>query len=188
MVKKIVLMIADITTVAADVIVNSANQCMLAGSGLCGAIHKKAGEELSEACKALNKQNRTYPVGTALVTPAGKLPARHVIHAVGSKWFESDDKKAELLRTYSNVLSVAEGLNAKILSIPTISTGIHKYSEQFAAEVVMGLLVKELPNYTSLETILIACGNVSNALAYKKAIIENEGAAVLIVDLIPDLD
>lgn len=184
--KKIILLLADITSIAVDAIVNSANKSMLAGSGLCGAIHRKAGEELTEACKALYQEQRAYEVGTALVTPAGKLPAQYVIHAVGPKWYEAKDKEQELLEVYANILDVADSqLQIKTLSIPTISTGIHKYPAQFAAEAVIRYLTKKLPECKHLKSVIIACGNRENAQAYQKVITDFPDDRIQPVDLIP---
>lgn len=184
--KNIILACADITSIAVDAMVNSANKSMLAGSGLCGTIHRKAGEELTQMCEYFYQQKRAYEVGTALVTPAGKLSAQHVIHAVGPKWHEAENKEQELLKVYASIIESAdELLQVKTLSIPTISTGIHKYPAKFAAEAVLPYLVEKLPECKSLESVIIACGNRENALAYQEVAAQLPKGEVQVIDLIP---
>ena len=184
--KNIILACADITTIAVDAMVNSANKSMLAGSGLCGVIHKKAGEELTQDCEYLYQQKRAYEIGTALVTPAGKLPAQHVIHAVGPKWYETENKEQELLKVYANIFEVAdELLQVKTLSIPTLSTGIHKYPAKFAAGVVLPYLIEKLSACKNLESVIIACGNHENALAYQEVAAQLSKGEVQVINLMP---
>lgn len=126
--KSLSLLLADLTSVAVDAMVNPANESLLPGSGLCGVIHKKGGTELTAACKALFQQQRTRPVGYAIATTAGDLPARHVIHAVSPKWHEHQNDPAVPLReTWRNILHCADSVQAQTLSVPAFSTGMHKY-------------------------------------------------------------
>jgi len=147
---------------------------------------QKTGEELTQACEYFYQQKRAYEVGTALVTPAGKLPAQHVIHAVGPKWYETENKEQALLKVYANILEVAgELLQIKTLSIPTLSTGVHKYPAKFAAGVVLPYLIEKLSVCKNLERVIIACGNHENALAYQEAAAQLPKGEVQVIDLIP---
>jgi O-acetyl-ADP-ribose deacetylase (regulator of RNase III) len=109
-----------------------------------------------------------------------------VIHAVGPKWYEAENKKQALLKVYANILEVAdELLQVKTLSIPTISTGIHKYPAKFAAEVVLPYLVEKLSACKNLERIIIVCGNHENALAYQEVAAQLPKGEVQVIDLMP---
>lgn len=185
-IQKIVLLLADITRLSVDAIVNPANASMLSGGGLCGVIHKVGGEELSAACKLLYEENKQYAVGSALVTVAGKLPCRYVIHAVGPKWHEHEDKAVPLIATYQGILQRADELQITSLSIPAIATGIHKYPAEFAARVVLEFLVEAMPNYKHLKSILIVCANKENAGAYSKTYQESATNSVQLIDLLPN--
>lgn len=166
---------------------NSANASMLSGGGLCGAIHKAGGEELVTACNQLYRENKKHLVGSALVTVAGKLPCRYVIHAVGPKWHEHEDKAAPLIATYQSILQRADELKVTSLSIPAISTGIHKYPAELAAKIALEYLIEAMPNYMHLRNILIVCANKENTLAYKQAHQDLVKSEVQLIDLIPNL-
>ena len=124
----------DITRQSVDAIVNSANPSLLAGGGVCGAIHKAAGHELETACKLIGRCS----VGYAVVTPAFGLPAKFVIHAVGPRWLDGNRGEPELLeRCYESIFSLAAEKDLQSLAIPSISTGIYHYPLNAAAEIAI---------------------------------------------------
>ena len=124
----------DITLQQVDAIVNSANPSLLAGGGVCGAIHKVAGHELETACKLIGRCS----VGCAVVTPAFGLPAKFVIHAVGPRWLDGNRGEPELLeRCYESIFSLAAEKDLRSLAIPSISTGIYHYPLDAAAEIAI---------------------------------------------------
>lgn len=186
--KNIILAYADITSTAVDAMVNSANKSMLMGSGLCRIIHKKGGDVLTQACKELHQANKAYPTGTALATPAGNLPAKYVIHAVAPKWYEHEDKDAPLIDVYQNILTLADSLKVKVLSLPALATGIHKYPFEVSADVALRFLVECLPECLHVEQVILMCGSKDCAVAYKEAAQSLKQGSELIVDLIPELD
>ncbi len=125
---------ADITTLAVDAIVNAANNSLLGGGGVDGAIHRAAGPELLAACRAL----QGCVTGEAKVTPGFRLPARHVIHTVGPVWQGGDVGEAELLgRCYANALAVAEALAVRSIAFPAISTGVYGFPKMPATRIAV---------------------------------------------------
>lgn len=134
LVRYITVVIGDIAQFSTDAIVNSANPSLLAGSGVSGAIHRAAGPELELACRAIG----SCAVGDAVVTPAFKLPAKWVIHAVGPRWLGGTRGEETLLfRCYESIYSAATALGACNLTIPSISTGIYHFPLKLAAPIAI---------------------------------------------------
>lgn len=128
------IVVADITTLQVHAIVNAANERLRGGGGVDGAIHRAAGPELLEACK----QYPSCPTGEVRVTPGFRLPAKHVIHAVGPMWRGGNDREDELLAgVYRNALAAAEGLGAESIAFPAISTGIYGFPRERAAKIAV---------------------------------------------------
>lgn len=141
---------ADITTLAVDVIVNAANQTLLGGGGVDGAIHRAAGPELKAYCRQLGG----CPTGEAKISPGFKLPARWVIHTVGPVWQGGGRNEAALLAScYRNSLELAVGHQARTIAFPGISTGVYGYPKEEAA----GIAVSVIRDYESWFSEIIAC-------------------------------
>jgi O-acetyl-ADP-ribose deacetylase (regulator of RNase III) len=130
----------DITTQAVDAIVNAANASLLGGGGVDGAIHRAGGPEILAACREIRATAYPdgLPVGEAVATTAGRLPARWVIHTVGPVYGRDADPPGRLAACHASCLRVADELGARTLAFPAISTGAYGYPLDEAAEVALG--------------------------------------------------
>jgi O-acetyl-ADP-ribose deacetylase (regulator of RNase III) len=132
-----------------DAIVNAANPQLLAGGGVCGAIHRAAGPEL-EACAL---KLGPVAVGDAIITPGFRLPNRWVIHVVGPRYFTDPDPPALLARAVSNVLVLADAYRVKRIALPAVSTGIYGYPIEQAGPILAGTARSIAPTLTHVDEI-----------------------------------
>jgi O-acetyl-ADP-ribose deacetylase (regulator of RNase III) len=153
--------VADITAEEVDAVVNAANASLLGGGGVDGAIHRAAGPELLDACRALGG----CPTGEAKATPAFGLPARWVIHTVGPVWRGGAAGEAELLAScYRRSLEVADQLGARSVAFPAISTGVYGYPADQAAAIAVET-IRSVAATTSVELVtLVAFDDRTRAL------------------------
>jgi O-acetyl-ADP-ribose deacetylase (regulator of RNase III) len=136
----ITFVVGDLTEQHVDAIVNAANEALVAGAGVCGAIRRAGGEEIFDECARLGG----CATGDAKATGAGRLPARYVIHAVGPVWRGGSHDEAELLASaHRRALEVADELGCRTIAFPAISTGIYGYLPELAAPVAVSA-VREL--------------------------------------------
>ncbi|MEU5843100.1 O-acetyl-ADP-ribose deacetylase [Rhodococcus sp. NPDC047139] len=144
----------DITTIAVDAIVNAANSSLLGGGGVDGAIHRSGGPEILEACRELRASTLPHGLepGRAVATPAGRLPARWVIHTVGPVWSAHEDRSPVLRSAYRNSLLVAQDLGARTVSFPLLSAGIYGWPLDDAA-VQAVTTIRETD--TAVETVVL---------------------------------
>lgn len=150
----LIAMMADITTLDVDSIVNAANSSLLGGGGVDGAIHKVAGHQLLEACRRLGG----CETGEAKITPGFNLSARYVIHTVGPVWNSGQHGEAELLANcYRNSLQLAEENSVKSIAFPSISTGIYGYPIEEAAKVAIETVKSMEPDLKSVEEVIFCC-------------------------------
>jgi O-acetyl-ADP-ribose deacetylase len=138
-VPRIELVEGDITHERADAIVNAANSTLLGGGGVDGAIHRRGGGAILEACRDLRRERYPtgLPVGEAVATTAGELPARWVIHTVGPIYRRERDPAKLLARCHRACLRVADELGAATVAFPAISTGAYGYPVREAAAVAI---------------------------------------------------
>ena len=138
---RIVLTQGDITTIQADAIVNAANSSLMGGGGVDGAIHKKGGPQILEACKTWVDANGQLPTGEAMLTSGGNLPAANVIHTVGPVYQGgTQGEYVKLERAYASSLAVAVEHGLKTIAFPSISTGAYRFPIDDAALVALNTI------------------------------------------------
>ncbi len=160
---------ADITTLQVDAIVNAANETLLGGGGVDGAIHRAAGPDLLAACRALRevRPNVRCPTGQARITPGFGLPAKFAIHTVGPVWRGGDKGEPELLAScYSETLRIAceHGLNS--IAFPAISCGVYAYPIDLAVPIAVAVARAWQAAQMLPERIIFCCYDPAMAAAY----------------------
>ncbi|WP_025666077.1 O-acetyl-ADP-ribose deacetylase [Aquimarina megaterium] len=164
---KLTVIQSDITTIKADAIVNAANSSLLGGGGVDGAIHRKGGEAILDACREIRAKQGKCNTGEAVITTAGNLPATYVIHTVGPVWNNGGKEKEELLRNcYINSLKLAKENGVKRIAFPNISTGIYKFPKNIAARIAVET-VKNF-NQDQIEEIIFVCFDQENFELYNE--------------------
>jgi O-acetyl-ADP-ribose deacetylase len=159
---------ADITTLELDAIVNAANQSLLGGGGVDGAIHRAAGPELLAECRGIGG----CPTGEARITGGYRLPARHVIHTVGPVWRGGGGGEAELLGAcYHRSLMLANAHGLRSIAFPAISTGIYGYPVEEASRVAAAAVATFIRNQPEAMDLILFVGFSEGATAiYAEAI------------------
>lgn len=163
---KIELIKGDITKIQADAIVNAANSSLLGGGGVDGAIHRAGGSQILEECKAIRNRHGKCNTGESVVTSAGNLPVKYVIHTVGPVWNGNEEKESKLLANcYYNSLKLAESLGVKTIAFPNISTGVYRFPKELAGKIA----IDEVKKFHSeiIEKVIFVCFDDENEMIYK---------------------
>ncbi|MEW6005645.1 MAG: O-acetyl-ADP-ribose deacetylase [Stygiobacter sp.] len=164
---KINLLEGDITKISVDAIVNAANNSLMGGGGVDGAIHRAGGKIIHEECMKIVEKQGGCPTGEAVFTSAGNLPAKYVIHTVGPIWRGGKNYEDVLLKNcYINSLKLAEKLNVSSISFPNISTGVYGFPKERAAQIAIDTVL----NYKSeiIQIINFVCFDDENFQLYQK--------------------
>jgi len=147
----------DITKQKVDAIVNAANSSLMGGGGVDGAIHRAGGPEILAACKQIVMEKGRCPTGQAVITTAGRLPARFVIHTVGPVWHGGDGEEERLLAScYEHSLELADANGCKSIAFPNISTGIYGFPKALAAKIAVAA-VRDFSTVAHLKQVIFVC-------------------------------
>jgi O-acetyl-ADP-ribose deacetylase len=164
------LLVGDITKIAVDAIVNAANSSLSGGGGVDGAIHRAAGPDLMRELDVVRARVGKCSVGSAVVTGAGKLPARYVFHAVGPIYRGGGERERELLRScYTTCLDLADERQVHSISFPSISTGVYGYPIQEAAGIAIAAVRDWLARPTSVRLVKLVQFSVADHEVYCRA-------------------
>jgi O-acetyl-ADP-ribose deacetylase (regulator of RNase III) len=160
------IFVADITTLPLDAIVNAANTSLLGGGGVDGAIHRAAGPDLLAECRTLGG----CETGSAKITRGYRLPAKHVIHAVGPVWHGGGSNEDALLAScYSTSLNIAADNRLTSIAFPAISTGIYAFPANRAARIAIQTVASELKDPRSLTRVVFCCFSQQSAQCHVDA-------------------
>ena len=166
---KIFLLQTDITRLEVDAIVNAANSSLLGGGGVDGAIHRAGGPAILDECRQIRARQGGCDTGQAVITTAGLLPAKFVIHTVGPVWNGGNHGEPELLAgCYRNSLQLAVGHGIKTIAFPNISTGIYGFPKRRAAEIAIATVQQFLQSNDSIREVIFCCFDEENTNLYQQ--------------------
>lgn len=168
MLKQISILKGDITQIAVDAIINAANTSLLGGGGVDGAIHRRGGAAILQECQKIRAKQGGCAVGEAVITTAGNLPAKYVIHTVGPTWLNGEKNEPILLENaYRNSFKLADHLGLKTIAFPNISTGIYRFPKQLAAQIAFKVINDELKQSQSVQEVIFVCFDDENFNIYQ---------------------
>lgn len=171
--KRVEILLGDITALDVDAIVNAANSSLLGGGGVDGAIHRAGGPQILEECRAIRARQGGCETGKAVITSAGQLQAKYVIHTVGPVWGDGNAGEDELLAScYRSSLELALTHNVRTIAFPNISTGVFRFPKGRAAEIATRTVRTFLQTDKSLKRLIFCCFDEENFRIYK-SILDN---------------
>ncbi|MCP1198098.1 O-acetyl-ADP-ribose deacetylase [Notoacmeibacter sp. MSK16QG-6] len=169
--RRIQVIVEDITKLDVDAIVNAANESLLGGGGVDGAIHRAAGPKLLEECRSVGG----CPTGEARITKGYNLPARFIIHTVGPIWRGGNAGEETLLRSaYRESLIMASAHQCRTVAFPAISTGVYSYPKAQAARVAVSETIAYLQNQAIPETVIFCAFDETTAQLYRDLLQSDE--------------
>ncbi|MBT1705079.1 O-acetyl-ADP-ribose deacetylase [Chryseosolibacter indicus] len=155
----------DITKIETDAIVNAANTSLMGGGGVDGAIHRAGGPEILEACKKIVARQGGCKTGDAVITTAGKLKAKFVIHTVGPVWNGGkNQEELKLAACYENSLRLAVENGCRRIAFPNISTGIYRFPKEQAAKIAVKTVATFLTSHQVIEEVVFVCFDDENEM------------------------
>jgi O-acetyl-ADP-ribose deacetylase (regulator of RNase III) len=170
----IVVKKGDITREDTDAIVNAANSTLMGGGGVDGAIHRAGGPEILEECSRIIARIGRCPTGEAVITTAGNLPARFVIHTVGPVWSGKPEQADLLASAYRNSIRLASERGLSGVAFPSISTGAYRYPIAEASQIAIGTVLESIEG-TSLREVRFILFSDDDTAVYERALPEVAG-------------
>ena len=165
---RIKLIKGDIAKMQIDAIVNAANSSLLGGGGVDGAIHRAGGKAILDECIAIRNRQGGCNTGEAVITAAGNLPSRYVIHTVGPVWNGDKSEKEQLLaNAYRNSLTLAVENSIETIAFPNISTGVYHFPKDKAAQIAISTVDDFLKTNTSVKEVVFVCFDDENYNLYQ---------------------
>ena len=169
MIERIQIIKGDIIEQQIDAIVNAANSSLMGGGGVDGAIHRAGGPAILEECRKIIAKQGRCPTGEAVITTAGLLPAKYVIHTVGPVWAGGkNDEANKLSNCYKNSLQLALEFKIETIAFPNISTGIYGYPKEDAAKIATGTVINFLKTNSSINQVRFVCFDDENFVLYNR--------------------
>jgi O-acetyl-ADP-ribose deacetylase (regulator of RNase III) len=165
---RVIVKVGDITREDVDAVVNAANSTLMGGGGVDGAIHRAGGREILNACEEIRRTHypEGLPTGGAVLTTAGNMTARYVIHTVGPVYSQAKDKSALLAACYKNSLVIAVEHSLKTIAFPAISTGIYGYPREAAAAVASTAIESFLEKDSTIDQVRLVFFQPSDAESF----------------------
>ncbi len=159
----------DITTQQVDAIVNAANSSLMGGGGVDGAIHRAGGKAILEECLQIRNRQGQCPTGEAVITSAGNMPAKYVIHTVGPVWYGGNNNEEQLLEhAYRNSLKLAEENNVRSIAFPNISTGVYRFPKDRASAIAVDTVSEFMQESEVVEEVIFVCFDEENFGIYRE--------------------